>query len=392
MALETPTTREISENIATQMDAAFGSSMPKSFTRVLAKVLAGTFVILYKYNGFMFLQMFVSTASMRPTEVNGKTIIPLVEWGRLIGAGDPRAATQAELQVRVSAEVLGSTLPAGAQLVHTPTGVTYITTESYVLENDITDVAILAVSDQNGGSGAGVIGNLPAGARLSFANPLTGVARSASVVAQTITGVEAESDEQYRARVISRFQSRPQGGAYVDYKLWAEETPGVARAYPYASEFPGQVKVYIESSTEPDGVPTDAQLQAALDSINFNNSTGMAERRPVSALVNTLAIKPISFNVEIKGLSVENEPEVRADINAALDSYFRARAPFLVGLTLPPRMDRVTQSAVSGVVDGVVSLVNGVFDDVVLRRNNTETVSYNLGEGEKAKLGEVTYT
>ncbi len=392
MSLETPTTKEISDNIVAQMEATFGASMPKSFTRVLAKVLAGVFVILYKYCGFIFLQMFVATASLRPTVVNGKTVIPLVEWGRLIGAGDPNPATAAELNIRVQVEIIGSTLPAATQLVHVPSGVTYITTKGVVLAADLVDVNVIAVSDQNGTGGAGTIGNLTTGAVLSFANPLSGVARNAIVQSQVITGADAETGEQYRARVVNRFQLRPQGGAYVDYKLWAEETPGIKQAFPYAADTPGQVDVYIESATEVDGIPTTAQLQAALDSINYDNSTGVASRRPVGALVNTFSIIRVGFAVEVQGLLVENEPDVRADISSALTKYFLDKEPFLVGLSVPPRIDRVTVAAVSGVVDDVVSLANGVFTDVILKKGVTVTPVYTLGKGEKSKLTGVIYT
>lgn len=386
------TTKEISDNLIVQLEATFGSSMPKSFSRVLAKVLAGVFIILYKYCGFIFLQLFVSTASMRPTEINGKTVTPLIEWGRLIGAGDPLPATQAELVVRVTAEILGTTLPAATQIVSVASGVTYITMQAVTLDTTLTDIDVIAVSDQSGGGGAGTIGNLEPGAALSFANPLSGVARGVSVVSQAVTGTDAETDDQYRTRVISRFQLRPQGGAYVDYKLWAESTPGVLQAYPYTSSNPGQVNVYIESSTEPDGIPTTAQLEAALESIKYDNSTGLATRRPAGALVNTLAIIRVPFSVEIVGLSVENPVAVKANIEAALNAYFVERSPYLVGLTLPPRLDRITESAVSGIVEDVVSLANGIFTEAKLYKSAVLTPIYTLGIGEKAKLTGVTYT
>lgn len=387
MALETPTTKAISDNIIAQMDATFGTSLPKSFTRVMAKSVAAVIILLYKYCGFNFLQMFVSTASMSPTEVNGKTIIPLVEWGRLIGAGDPRPSDPAQLIIAVAVEVIGSTLPAAAQLVYVPTGAVYITTESVVLDAPTVNVTVVATAEFSGTQG-----NLVAGAVLSFANPLSGVSRSALVVTQSVTGADAETPDQYRERVVNRFQTRPQGGAYADYKLWAEETTGVLRAFPYASDFPGQVEVYIESATEVDGIPTTAQLEAALDSINYDNATGQATRRPVGAQVNTLAIIRVGFSVEIQGLSVENEPDVRAEIESALTSYFLGRAPFLVGLSIPPRADRITQTSVNGVIDDIVSLNNGVYTAVTLRRGAAITTLYSLGKGEKAKLTGVAYT
>lgn len=387
MALDTPTTKAISDNIIAQMDATFGTSLPKSFVRVLAKVLAAMFILLYKYCGFNFLQMFVSTASMSATEVNGKTIIPLIEWGRLIGAGEPRASEPAQLNVQLSVEVIGSTLPAAAQLVYVPTGAIYITTESVVLSAESVEVLAVATSEFSGTQG-----NLEAGAVLSFANPLSGVSRSATVISQAVTGADAETNDDYRERVISRFQTRPQGGAYADYKLWTEETVGVLHGYPYASDFPGQVEVYIESSTETDGIPTTAQLEAALDSINYENSTGKATRRPIGALANTLSIIRVGFTVEIQGLNVQNEPDVRVEIEDALTEYFLNRAPFLVGLSIPPRVDRITQTAVNGVIDDIVSLNNGVYTDAILRKSGVETALYSLGKGEKAKLSGVTYT
>lgn len=387
MTTETPTTKALSDNIIAQMDATFGKSLPKSFVRVLAKTLAGVLVLLYRYGGSNFLQMFVTTASMRPTTVNGRTLVPLVEWGRLIGAGDPRASEPAQLSVAVSVEVLGSVLPAGTQLVFVPSGAVYLTTESVVLSSPTVSVNVAATAEFSGERG-----NLHSGAVLSFANPLSGVARSAVVLSQVVTGVDAETPDQYRARVVTRFQLRPQGGAYADYKLWAEDTSGVLIAYPYASDFPGQVEVYIESSTEPDGIPTDAQLSAALHSINYDDATGMATRRPVGALVNTLPIVRVGFSVEIQGLNVQNEPDVRAEILAALTAYFLGRAPFLVGLSIPPRADRITQTAVNGVIDDIVSLNNGVYTGVILRRGATVTTLYSLGKGEKALLTGVEYS
>lgn len=392
MAFETPTTKAISDNIVAQLEATFGESMPKSFTRVLAKVLAGVFVILYKYCGFIFLQMFVSSASMRPTEINGRSVVPLVEWGRLIGAGGPGPASPAEIRVKVTAEITGASIPSGAQIVNPRTGVVYLTTESTVLESLETEIQALAVSDPNGGGGAGIIGNVRAGELLSFANPLTGAARTVTVVGTTTTGVEAETDDAYRTRVIARFQQRPQGGAYVDYRNWASEALGVKQAYAYASTNPGQVDIYVESATEPDGIPTVEQMQAVYESVNFDQE-GLATRRPVGALVTINPITRKAFSVTVNGLSVENQPDVRAEIEAALSKYFEDREPYLVGLEpYQRRKDRITVTAVSGVIDDIVSAYGGIFVNVTMALGGVNTAIYTLAPGEKAKLQGVTYT
>ena len=102
MATQTPTTQELSAAIVGQIEAQIGQTvplLPKAFIRVLAKVLAAVFITLYKYIGFIGLQLFVRTASGAATVINGKTITPLIEWGRLIGIGDPLKATAAELTI-----------------------------------------------------------------------------------------------------------------------------------------------------------------------------------------------------------------------------------------------------------------------------------------------------
>lgn len=398
MSLQTPTIKEISDNIVAQMGAALNQAiplLPKSFIRVLAKVLAGVFILLYKYGGFTFLQIFVRTASTKATIINGKTVTPLIEWGRLIGIGDPIAATQAELTVEVIVETQTGTLPSGSQLT-SAAGVTYITIGAILLDAATKQVTVRAVADQAGGAGAGSIGNLTAGAIISFASPLANVARDTTVIAQTVTGSDAENIEAYRQRVIDRFQKRPQGGAYADYEQWGEDTAGVLNCYPYTSANPGQVDIYVEatpeSSGDPDGIPTPAQLQAVLASIELDQN-GLATRRPANALANTFAITRTGFDVRVIGLEADDLAQVRASIEAALTGYFRAREPYIIGLSVPPRNDRITKASALAVIDDVVSASGGIFTNAYIYFAGTTALAdlYVLGIGEKAKLVGVTY-
>lgn len=397
MSLTTPTTKEISDNIIAQLEASLNQSiplLPKSFLRVLARALAGVFVLLYKYGGFMFLQMFVRTATISETTINGRLISPLIEWGRLIGVGDPAAATQAELLIDITVENQTGTLPSGSQLVNTDNGVTYITIGAVLLNAPTVQATIRAVSDQAGGGGAGAIGNLGPGATVSFANPLANVSRNAVVVSQVVTGSDAESTEAYRQRVIDRFQKRPQGGAYADYELWGEEPAGIINVYPYTSDCPGQVDVYCEatpeSSGDPDGIPTAAQLQEVLDSIELDRN-GLASRRPANALANTFPITRTGFDIRVTGLVVDSLAEVQTTITTAIEEYFLDREPFIEGLSVLPRRDRITRSAVGGVVDDIVSAAGGIFSSVIVTQNAVNIELYGLGIGEKAKAATVTF-
>ena len=392
MSTITPTTKQINDNIIAQLEASLNQSiplLPKSFNRVLAKTLAGVFVLLYKYGGFMFLQMFVQTASMKETVVNGKTIIPLVEWGRLIGIGDPVAATSAELQIDITVENQTGSLPSGTQLINADNGVTYITLGAVLLNAPTVSVVILAVSDQSGGGGAGAIGNLDPGAIVSFANPLANVARDAVVTIQSVTGADGESTDAYRQRVIDRFQKLPQGGALADYELWGEETAGIINVYPYTSDNPGQVDVYCEATTEtdPDGIPTTAQLEAVLDLIN-EDQNGLANRRPANALANTFAITRVGFDCTVHGLVVDNPATIQASIETAITEFFLDAEPFIDGLTIPPRLDRITRAALIGLVEDIVTAANGTFTTVIFVKTTLagSLELYVLQQGEKAKL------
>lgn len=396
MSLVTPTTQDISDNIISQMEAALSQTiplLPKSFTRVLAKVLAGVFILLYKYAGFMFLQWFVTTASIAETNVNGRLIRPLVEWGRLIGEGDPDQATQAELLVDVTVQTQVGSLPSGSQLINVDTGVTYVTIGAVLLNAAVVQVTVRAVADQQDGGGAGVIGNMEVGQTLDFASPLANVARTVTVDSQVTTGANAESETAYRARVLGRFQRRPQGGAYSDYRVWGLGVAGIIGIYPYTGE-PGVVDVYAEatvaSSGSPDGIPTGAQITAIGDAIEFDDA-GLASRRPVGAFVSVQAITRTAFDVEVTGLSVPDATAAESAITSALTDYFLDRAPFIAGLSVLPRRDRIAQSAVAGIVNSIVDAQGGSFNTVVVTESASPVINYNLGNGEKAKIGALEF-
>ena len=394
MSLQTPTTAEISANIIAQLEATLNQTiplLPKSFLRVLAKSLGAVFILLYKYNGFIFLQMFVSTASDKGTTVNGRTLIPLVEWGRLIGIGDPVAATQAELLIDITVENQTGSLPSGSQLINSDNGVTYITIGSVALDAATVQATIRAVSDQTDGGGKGAIGNLEPADVVSFANPLPNVARDAVVDSQVITGADAESTAVYRQRIVDRFQARPQGGAYADYRIWGGEVAGIINIYPYTGD-PGEVDVYAESSTEADGIPTQGQLDAVAEAIELDDS-GLASRRPANAFINVLAITRTEFDTTVSGLTVDNLAQVQSDIGDALGAFYLAAEPFVDGLTIPPRKDRITRSALIGIVEDIVTAANGTFTTVIFNKTGIggSAEIYILQEGEKAKSQTVSF-
>lgn len=398
MSLVTPTTKDLSDNMIAQLEATLSQTiplLPKSFMRVLAKAMAAVFILLYKYAGFIFLQMFVQTASAKDTDINGATVNPLTLWGRLIGVGDRVAATNAELLIDITVTDQVGSLPSGSQLVNSDNGVTYITIGTVLLTAPTVQATVRAVADQAGGGGAGVLGNLENGDVVSFANPLANVSRSALVDSQVVTGADGEAVDAYRQRIIDRFQKRPQGGAYADYEQWAEEVAGILNAYPYTGS-PGEVDVYTEatiaSSGDPDGIPTAAQLQAVLDNINTDQN-GLASRRNANAFVNSLPITRESFDVAVTSITgVPDLGQTQADITAALTEYFLAAEPFIPGLSIPPRRDSVTNISVLSIIQDIVTAAGGTFGGAILSfTGGSPTAGHTLLDGEKAKVDTITY-
>lgn len=400
MALVTPTVAQINNNIIAQIEAAINQTIPlvpKAFNRVLAKALAAVFVLLWKYSGFIFLQIFVKTATIEDVTINGQIVSPLKEWGRLIGVGDPIAAVQAQFTIDITVETQTGSLASGTQLVNSATGVTYLLVGSVDLDAAVVQGLIRAAGDQGGGNGAGAIGNASVGDLISFVNPIANVAKDTAVAATVVTGADAEDTGVYRQRVIDRFKQRPQGGALLDYGIWGGEVAGVADIFPYTGDEAGEVDVFVEgvaSSFPPDGIPDQALLDAVAASIELDDE-GLASRRPVGSFVNVFAITRTGFNITVLGIvNVDNLADTQTQITAALEEFMLDRAPFISGLTLGPRTDTITNTGLSGVVEDIVTAANGTFDGVsfVLTSGGGNLFIYTLGRGEKAKASNVIFS
>jgi uncharacterized phage protein gp47/JayE len=396
MALDTPTTKEVADSIVNQVVASVSpitTLLPRAFTRFFSKVLAGVFMLIYKYAGWMFLQIFVRTASFEETIVLGQRITPLIEWGRLIGVGDPTPATQTELLLDITVTNQTGSLPAGTQAVSNKNGITYILLSPVTLDAALKQGTFRAASDIDGGTGGGAIGNLDPGDIVSFVNPLANVERDMTVDSVTTTGADAEKEPEYRQRVIDRFQKQPQGGAGVDYEIWGEEVEGVVAIYPYTGN-DGFVDVYVEVSTsiDPDGIAPPDILEDVAESITFNE--GSQTRKPINAFLNTFSITRRGFDVVISGLDVSDPATVEPLIEGAITTYFLERQPFIDGVTPLPRRDRIQVSNIRTIVDSFTTAAGGSFGDVnVFFTGTTEAVdpAYSLQIGEKVKASNINF-
>lgn len=394
-----PTSNELRDGIIASVSSSINQTipiLPKSFVRVLAIALAGVLIVLYKFASFIFLQIFVSTASFREITVNGRKIVPLVFWGRLIGVGDPQPATKAELLIDITVETQGGTLLGGeTNVTGSLNGVTYTLQTDVSLNAPIVQGTFRASSDPGGTGGAGAQGNLEPGDITSFATPYGDVAPDAIVNSRTADGTNGESEELYRERIEERFGGRPQGGAGLDYVIWGKEVSGIINIYPYTGD-PGEVEVFAEatpaSSGNPDGIPTSAQLLLIEEAIQ-KDVGGLAFNRPVGSFVNVNPISRFGVTVDITDLTGENLPALKTNIEEALTIHLFFREPFIDGVTPLPKKQNVTLDNIRSVVNDFAEAANGSFTSVVAKFtiSGIPISVYTLQEGEKTKLTIVNY-
>jgi uncharacterized phage protein gp47/JayE len=367
--------------------------LPKSFTRILAIILAGVFIIAYKQIGWLFLQIFPDKAYFGEINVLGSQVRPLVKWGVLLGIGEPRRGSQWAGNARITVTKINSVLNIGTQLKSDLTGKIYVTDENKTLENTIETVSILC-------SDSGAAGNLEPGEPLYFVNPLGNVEKAAQVDAVAQEAMDEETEAEYRYRVVSRWRMQPQGGALADYRIWGMEASGVLNIYPYKdASTPSGVFIYVSGipSVYADRIPSSALLIAVGKSCTYNPETGKATRKPLTATIDPtgdeayLNVKPVSiiiFDVYIEGLTGIPAFDFSQAVKTPIEEYFLGREPYNRGLSDDNnRTDLVSKNNVLSVVDQVAISHKAEFESVVMKRMGNIIPSYALGQGELCKLG-----
>jgi uncharacterized phage protein gp47/JayE len=234
MPVNIPTTQELTETNLANFESKLNQSSPlvdKAFLRVLAAVEAMSGIGLHKYAVDAVKQNLARSASE----------------DKLAEIGDEyditkKVAESARLVVEITASD-GATIDETNYFVGVSNNLRYtVDAEASEVDGLIT-VSVTA-------SESGVVGNLADGAQMQIGKAVANVARSGNVESTTTLGVEEEEEETYRARILFAERTAGGGGNAVDYKTWAEETPGVKRAYPYAGiPADGEAIEYVVNGT-----------------------------------------------------------------------------------------------------------------------------------------------
>jgi uncharacterized phage protein gp47/JayE len=393
MPLTIPTTQELVEQYVALFESKLNQNIPladKAFVRVLAVAEATLDTVLYKFGQERSIQNLALTATEDDLDkigINYKVYRkPAESWkGKIEGSA-----------------LEGTIIPVNIDFVSDSIGERYTPDASATADAD--DEVIVTVTARNPGVNANleVLAGPDTPETMTIGRQIGGLISSTFEVVEVLNvGADRESDDDYRRRVLNEIRTVGGGGNSADYRTWAEEVAGVKRAYPYAGKpvgggtsLPGDRTVYIEATEaiDPDGIPPAALLDEVRETINFDPITGEA-RPPLGEIDDTLfvpAIRRTGFYVEVRNLviSPDLESQTKEKINLALDQYFRAVFPFILGLDFEgDRNDTITNLSVSTVVQGVVSSAGGAVASVGFGTiPGVFDYIYQLGQGEMAKL------
>lgn len=327
MPFERPSLEELRDGAQSEINARLPGAdarVRRNNLDVLSRVNAGAAHLLYGYLDWLALQLFPDTAEAEH----------MARWASIWGI-DRRGAQRAEGRV-LCGGVEAAAIPEGVELQRRD-GRRYVTTLGSFIAGGQALVPVRAVE-------AGTDGNGAPATELIFVSPLVGINPTATVDAEGLqSGVDGETDESLRARLLDRIRRPPQGGSAGDYVTWALEVPGITRAWVAAQELGvGTVTVRVVNDDDPAIVPDPdklAEVQAHIDL-----------RRPVTADVFVVApvLEPVNFTIRV----TPNTPQVRDNVTAGLRDLIRREAE--PGGTLLISQIREAVSLASGEVDNRV--------------------------------------
>lgn len=225
MPWTTPTLREVRIMVRDDITAVISgaSFLGNTVLRVMADTMAGLSHLVLRYIDWLARQLLPDTAEVEWLDRHGDIWLHNSD-----GTKGRKAATYADGNITMT-----GTFSAQVPLYTPLTGVnglTYETQEVIMIGATPTLVAVKCL-------GSGTAGNLEEGEVLTLQAPdqIDGV-DSKAVVVLIDGGVDEETDDQLRFRVLERIQNPPMGGDAEDYVAWALQVPGVTRAWSYPQE------------------------------------------------------------------------------------------------------------------------------------------------------------
>ncbi|ACC71049.1 baseplate J/gp47 family protein [Paraburkholderia phymatum] len=294
MPFSRPTLTDLQTQVASDIASSVPGSDPLlrfSNLRITGRVQAGLAHLHYGYIDWISKQAVPWTS----------TDEYLAGWGALKNTY-LKEATLATGSVTFPGS--SGTILAGTQVVRGD-GFIYTTNADATVSGSSVTVAVTA-------STPGAAGNCDAGTALTLGTAVTGIQSGGTAAAAFTGGADVETQDAFYGRVMSAFQTSPQGGAKGDYATWALQVAGVTRAWVAPNGFgAGTVVVYVmldsaESAHNgfpqgTNGVAAGETRAAAATGDQLTVANYLYSLQPVTALVYVCAPTPNTVNFTLTG-------------------------------------------------------------------------------------------
>lgn len=344
----------------------------KAFLSPFLLSIATALWALYLFGGDIQKNIFVDTCD----------IATLIRYGEVYLGRPPYPAVQGKYNV-VCVGTTGSVITAPLIIKSddssTSPGMLFILDTSYTLDGISNEFEIRALEAGDGSQ-------LTIGDTLTFTSPVSGVDSIVTVTLETTQPQASENIEDYRDKVIESIRLETQGGAGADYRLWANEVQGIVQTYPYTSNIPTEVNLYIEADN-PTGIPTLTDLQNVEDAIELPTVDRPA-RKPISDRPNYLPITPKSIDVSIanfSGVSLGEQADTTLLITNAITDYLADVRPFVDSIdVLAEKNDYFDTNAIVSII--LAARPGSVFGAVTMTIDAIPTASFTFEFGDIPKL------
>lgn len=297
-----PSIQTIKDRLLGSIRSSLGlvSSPRRTLVGTISNAIAAQMYLLYTYADNLL-------GEAHPLDATGQR---LDQWGEVVQVS---RASATFARVLVGAKGLaGSRIAAGEELRSHAGNIYRVEEAADVAASGKVEVTIrsaLLGDDQN----------LADGEALNFTTAVSGVENSVAVAKTLVMATNAETDVEYRARIIQFFQrSTWRAGGIDDYIAWALENRNVGYAW-VAKAVGGiinQVGVFVLKGD--DSLLSDAE-RAEVQAL-------IGTRAPVTAspIVRNPIIEAVPFTISIR----ENNASVQAAVTNNLRELFaRSRAP-----------------------------------------------------------------
>ncbi|MHC2534226.1 baseplate J/gp47 family protein [Bradyrhizobium diazoefficiens] len=310
MPWKTPTLKDVRRLTRDYVTSQLGarSLIPNSVLRIMSDAKAGLAHLVLLYIDWLSKQLLPDTAETEWLDRHGQIWLTNAD-----GSKGRKAATYASGTVSLTG-AQGIIVPMATGLT-SAAGVSYETTEEITIGSGPTPVEVMALT-------AGAVGNVDEGETITVSDAIPGLDGTAAVVSIS-GGVDEETDDQLRARILFRIQRPPMGGDADDYVLWALAVPGVTRAWCAQELGPGTVTVrFMMDGLRADdrGIPAPGDVLAVRNYLDT--------KRPV-AVKDMFVEAPIPFFYDLTISALDDDDEVtRAAIEASIkDMEMRRSKP-----------------------------------------------------------------